>query len=256
MGDPQVIVLTRFSVYNYPSPMIQMHQRWIKSESDYLDYIYGKERLESKFAAFEHFLLPSLQAQSRKPAAWYIFTSPHLPPEYQGKLQQLTRNVPYAKIVSVNHFSDVNTKASDLLPLEGKFITVKLDDDDAFHPHYLYKLADAYAPHTILSPVSGYMASKFDFKTRRGIASHYSYPKRVCAASGLAYAQGNVLTLGDHTKIHKHHSNIQYIDEPKMFVRLIHDTNFSKPKHKGKPFRFSLASYLNPKRHTRKKSHK
>jgi hypothetical protein len=219
--------------------------------------MYGDERMGPKLAAFEHVLLPSLEAQKRKPTAWYIFVSPHLPPQHQATLQRVIQGIPYAKLISVNHFTDINGKASELLPEEGKFITVKLDDDDAFHPEYLQRLATAYAPHTILSPKHGYMLSKFQFSKGTGIASHFSYPKRVCAASGLGYAQGNVLTLGDHTKIHKQHENIQYIDEPKLFIRLINESNFSKPKHKGPPFRFSLANYLHPeRRRTRKKAHK
>lgn len=260
MGDPvQIIVLTRFSVYNYPSPMVLKHQKWIKSESQYLDYMYGDERMGPKMAAFEYLLVPSLKAQILKPTAWYIFTSPHLQHHHQATLQRVLTEIPNAKIVYINHYADMDNKANELTPKEGKFITVKLDDDDAFHPEYLERLANMYTPHTILSPKHGYMLSKYDFGKGRGMASHFSYPKRICASSGLAYAQGNILSTGDHMKVHRNYKNIKYIDEPNMFIRLIHDANFTKPTHKSPPFRFTLANYLHPeRRRTRKKrqSHK
>ena len=248
----QIVVLTRFSVYNFPSDLISDLRPDITTHEAYIDYIYSEERLNSKLSAFQAVTIPSIKAQTYKNFKWYIIYSEHLPIPYITALKRAIRDVPHTKLMQVKQFSEVNAAVKDILPAS-PYISVNIDDDDAFNPRYFKLLAETYSPGIILTPTTGYMLSKYDFNTRRGIASEITYPKKECAASGLAYADNNVLTLGNHTIVHKaHKDNIHYFTEKGLFIRLINGSNISNAKHKNPPFKFSFSKFLYPHRATRK----
>lgn len=251
--EVQLIVLTRFSVYNFPSGFISTYRKDIHTHEDYIKYMYSRERMESKIAAFTQLSVPSIVAQTRAPSKWLIFISEQLPGTYKKQLENSIRGLTMAEIVLVENIGDINVKLEERVPTT-PYITVKLDDDDALAPNYFNLLVTSYKPHTIFTPVSGFMLSDYNFQKQTGMSSNYSYSKRVCAATGLAYTDNNVFSLGNHVNIHKEHKNIVYLKDKGLFIRLINESNLSDPKHHRITSPFSFKAFLHPtKNYTRKR---
>ena len=47
-NEVKIIVLTRFSVYNYAGKMTARYMPHVKTEEDFIKYLYSKERLDTK----------------------------------------------------------------------------------------------------------------------------------------------------------------------------------------------------------------
>jgi len=178
--------------------------------------------------------------------------SPHLPEKYMDRLRRIAQTTPNMNLVSVNSFDEFDPAISSRLP-KSKFIHVRLDDDDALHPGYFNLLASNYKPGLILSPVNGYMVSNYDHIKKHGKASVFNWRIPICAASGLAIADQNVNSLGPHTKIHMKNQNIKYLNQKGLFLRMIHDHNFTSPKNSTKKFSFSVNRYIKGTRKQTKK---
>jgi hypothetical protein len=238
----KILVFTRFSVYNYPSGVIRKHQKQIRSEADYLRVIYGAERLDEKFAAFEERTVPSMKAQSVPPTRWMVFTSPQLPSAYRRRLARALKGVPGAEVVMVRDHAQMLERSDEALKeAGGATVTVTLDDDDALHPRFLETVAARARPGHILSPRAGYMLHE------DGRATRFSYPRDSCAATGLAFADGNVLRLGNHTAIHTRpgHPPIDFLPYKNVFVRVRHGANLAEHRRGNKLFPFSFENFLN-----------
>jgi hypothetical protein len=250
--DIKIILTTPFSIYRYPSGFAAKHQPHIKTREDYMNHMYSDDRLNTKFDAFEHVTVPSINAQTHKNYTWNVVHSPHLPEKYMDRLRRIAQTTPNMKLISVNDFSQFNSAVSGLLP-SSKFINVRLDDDDALHPGYFSLLASNYKPGRILSPVNGYMISKYDHTKKRGKASVFNYPAPTCAASGLGIADNNVFALGSHSKIHMNNTNIKYLKQKGLFIRMVHPRNSVTTKHSGKKFPISVNKYIKgTRKHTKK----
>ena len=79
-----------------------------------------------------------------------------------------------------------------------------------------------------------------------GRAARVSYPRGFCAATGLAFAGGNVLRLGNHAAIHTRegHPPIEILPHKNSFVRVRHRANLGKVRRGNKLFPFSFEKYL------------
>ncbi len=244
---PKILVFTRFSVYNYPSGIIRKHQKQIRSEADYLRVIYGRERLEEKFAAFEAHTVPSMKAQSLGATRWLVFTSPQLGAPYKRRLAAALKGVPGAEIVLVRDYAEMLERGDEAVaavgPGQGNLVaTVNLDDDDALHPNFLERVAARARPGPphILTPRAGYMLYE------DGRAARFSYPRGSCAATGLTFVGGNVLRLGNHAAIHTRpgHPPIDVLPYKNSFVRVRHRANLVEHRRAEKLFPFSFEKYL------------
>lgn len=248
----QIVVLTRFSVYNFPSNVLNAHRADIRTHEDYMKYMYSAERMDSKMTAFTQLTLPSIASQIYKPAKWLIFYSEHLPAHYKHQLEQAVRPHSFIELVHVAKYGDIIPAIDQRVP-PSPYVSVRLDDDDALGPNYFSILSANYKPHTIFSPINGLMLSHYDFHKKTGQASPYAYQKNFCAASGLAYTDNNIYKLGNHMAIHTTHKNIVYLKEPSLFIRLINNSNLSAPKHQRQPTPFSFKNFLHLSNSTRKK---
>ena len=248
----QVIVSTPFSIYNYPSGFVAKHQPHIKNHDDYMNHMYSDDRLNTKFDAFEHVTVPSINGQTHKNYTWHVVHSPHLPEKYMDRLRRIAQTTPNMNLVPVDDFSQLIPALSGVLP-SSKFVSVRLDDDDALHPGYFSLLAKNYNPGKILSPVNGYKVSNYDFTKKRGNASVFNYPIPKCAASGLAIADKNIHTLTPHSTLHLKNKNIKYLKQKGLFLRMVHPKNFVTTKNHGKKFRISVKKYIKGTRKQTKK---
>ena len=261
MGDTdkvKIIITTPFSIFNYPSNLIKMFQKQIKTENDYLNYMYSTDRMNTKFNAFEHITVPSINAQTNKNYIWYVSHSPHLPEPYASKLKRIAATTPNMQLLPIDHYSQLLSAMEKVLPAE-KFINVRLDDDDALHPDYFNILSSKYKPGEIISPRHGYKLMNYKHALKKGNAIAYTYPDKVCAASGLGAADMNIIKFGNHAKIHTKHKNITFLPQKGLFIRLINKNNFSRTKQRQKDahltFPFSMNNYINGTR-KRKRTHK
>jgi len=250
--DIKVIVSTPFSIYKFPSGMVDKHQPHIKTHEDYMNHMYSDDRLNTKFDAFEHVTVPSINGQTHKNYTWYVAHSPHLPEAYMDRLRRIAQTTPNMKLVPVKTYTSFNSAISKRLPASG-FINVRLDDDDALHPGYFDLLASNYKPGLVQTPVNGYKVSNYNHTKKRGKASVFNYPVPSCAASGLAISDANINTLGRHTDIHKKHKNIKYLKQKGLFLRMIHDHNFGTAKNTTRKFPISVDRYIKGTRKQTKK---
>lgn len=250
--DIKIVVSTPFSIYRYPSGFIAKHNPHIKNHDDYMDHMYSDSRLNTKFNAFEHVTVPSINAQTHKNYTWYVVHSPHLPEKYLDRLRRIAQTTPNMQLVPVKSFDSFNSAIDKRLPASG-FVNVRLDDDDALHPGYFDLMASNYKPGRILSPVNGYKMSKYDHTKKRGKATVFNVPAPKCAASGLAIADNNVFALGSHSNIHMNNKNIKYLKQKGLFVRMVHPKNSVTTKHSGKKFPLSFGKYIKGTRKQTKK---
>jgi hypothetical protein len=250
--DIKIIVSTPFSIYRFPSGFINKHKPNIKTHEDYMDHMYSDSRLNTKFDAFEHVTVPSINAQTHKNYIWYVVHSPHLPEKYMDRLRRIAQTTPNMQLVPVKSFDSFNSAIDKRLPGSG-FINVRLDDDDALHPGYFDLMASNYKPGRILSPVNGYKISNYSQTKRRGKASVFKWPVPKCAASGLGIADNNVFALGSHSTVHTNNTNIKYLKHKGLFVRMVHPENSVTIKHSGNKFPFSVHKYIKGTRKQTKK---
>lgn len=251
----KIIVLTRFSVYNYPGGMTATYLPHVKTEQDFINHIYSNKRLDNKLNSFTNITLPSIVSQTYEPYKWLIFYSKQLPNKYKKWLTETVSQYPYIELVLTERFDDVSTEdiIEPYLP-KTKYMTVRIDDDDGFAPNYFSLLAKKYKPNTVFSPNNGYTVSDYNFKTQKGKAVPFKWA--TCAATGLAYTAGNVFGLGDHSLLHKKNGiNIVYFDQPGLTIRIVNDSNLSKAKHTDgvTPIEFSFKGFIKGKNNTRRK---
>jgi hypothetical protein len=251
-NDVQIVISTPFSIYNYPSGILKAHQPHIKSHEDYMNHMYSDDRLNTKFDAFEHVSVPSINRQTYQNYIWNVVHSPHLPEVYMDRLKRIAQTTPRMKLIPVEDFSSFIPAISNALP-KSRYINVRLDDDDALHPGYFDLLASHYKPGRILSPVNGYKVSNYSHAKQKGKASIFNYLPKVCAASGLAACDKNVNSLGRHTHIHLKNKDIKYLKQKGLFLRMIHDHNLGTSKNMKNKFPISVDRYMKGARHQTRK---
>jgi len=109
----QIVVLTRFSVYNFPSNVLTTHRADIHTHEDYMKYMYSAERMDAKMTAFTQLTLPSIASQIYKPSSWLIFYSEHLPAHYKHELEQAVRPHSFIELVHVAKYGDIIPATDD-----------------------------------------------------------------------------------------------------------------------------------------------
>lgn len=242
MEGPLIVVLTRFSIYDYP-PKISAHNlKNIKTEEDYFHWLYGKERMQSKFDYFEKLTVPSLLHQTYKNFKWIIFTSEMMPEIYIEKLRHLTEKI---RDVEIRFVKSLKECTQDL-KISEPYISVRLDDDDGIHPR-LFELYKRFKGQkgTVLSPKEGLVVSEGS----KGWVSRYHFIYPTCGAWGLGYVGGNVMSLGNHMLIHKKvgPKRVRYISEPDLYLRSdVRKGNVTRRIRRcgGKPEPFNLEAYF------------
>jgi hypothetical protein len=153
--------------------------------------------------------------------------------------------------IEIRIVKDANESIDDFnqqLTKYGKYISMRLDDDDGLHPQYCKLLAKSYKPGNILNPKYGL---KVSLSKGNPDTMQYSDLMRTMAASGLALAQGNILSTGAHDKIHLkwHGSKIKTFPYRDLTLFSVHGHNLSKSKFNSKNTirNRSLKEYLSQK---------
>lgn len=225
-GGVKIVVMTRFSVYSHGSSMLKNTQKNIKNDNTYLSRIYDPARLDAKMKAFKNITLPSILSQSYKNLVWNIYTSPQLPEKYMNMLKGLIKD-PRIHLKIVNNMDQANGDYGRQLKKYSKYISVRLDDDDGLHPQYFKLLAKSYKPGQILNPSHGLKITLSDKEPGKMICTKFT---RTFAASGLAYANGNVISIGNHTKVHEKFdkSKITTFPHRELTLFTVHGFNLSK----------------------------
>jgi hypothetical protein len=101
--------------------------------------------------------------------------------------------------------------------------------------------------------VNGYKLSNYSQTKKRGKASVFNWPAPKCAASGLGIADNNVFALGSHSNVHMNNTNIKYLKNKGLFIRMVHPENSVTIKHSGNKFPFSVRKYIKGTRKQTKK---
>jgi len=196
----------------------------IKTEKDYVSHIYSSERMNNKLHAMQHITIPSIKAQSYKNLEWYIYTSPKVPSDILNRLHELLRDSRFhIKVVADD--KECRNDFSKQLKKYKKYISVRLDDDDGFHPQYFDLLSRSYSPGRVLNPRHGLKIKlSEDLDTMRYVPLYRKF-----AASGLGFAQGNVYSLGNHTKINSkiEPHNIISFSQHELLLYSVHGSNIT-----------------------------
>jgi hypothetical protein len=129
----------------------------------------------------------------------------------------------------VNEMDDTILDFDEQLKKYKKYVSMRLDDDDGLHPQYCRLLAKSYRPGNILNPAYGL---KVSLSSENPDTMQYSELVRSMAASGLALAQGNILSAGDHSNIHLkwHTSKITTFPYRELTLFSVHGHNMSKAR--------------------------
>jgi hypothetical protein len=127
---PAVIIVTRFSVY-------------------WKEVLPTKEWINSRFELLKRTALPSLQQQTRQNFVWVLKTAP----EYYNYVADLFKSVSIPnsaiKIVSESPKGEARIEdVQDIHPGAERFITLRLDSDDALSSKAIERIAAASADET------------------------------------------------------------------------------------------------------------
>ena len=126
-----IIYITRFSLVI--TSMLTSTRT--SSQSEYLKYLFGDERMNIKFKLFESITLPSIVNQfDLKNVYWIICISDKLPERHLNRLNKLIKPYSFIKTLTFKDNENINNKiiSTQLFQAYKNKIkaTIRLDDDD------------------------------------------------------------------------------------------------------------------------------
>tara|TARA_Y100001970_G_C14241501_1_gene865180 strand:+ start:1161 stop:1814 length:654 start_codon:yes stop_codon:yes gene_type:complete len=214
-----VYVITRFSIFDYDFKGYKL-TRDLDIE-EYKSYLFSKERLDYKFNSFEKITLPSIVSQTNDNYIWEIYTSEYLPIEYKNRLLASTNKYKNIKIFFINSFKEFNKSNK----IEGKYCTVRLDDDDGLNKNFV-EILQKYKDKTkeIISFPEG---KKCTISNNKIIYGENVEIKNI--AIGLCAIDMDIYNCGEHTKVNNKFK-VTYDMTPDMY--LINCSEFCDTKRK------------------------
>lgn len=244
--DMQVIGLCRFSY-----PALGGFQVEHESIEDRRAYLYAPERMDERLAMFETIALPGLKAQTDQNFTFLIVIGDCMPAPYLTRLQDMTADMPQAKIVAMppkQHRPVMKQIINDHIDRDTALPSLQFrhDDDDAVSVRFVERLRGAAAD------CAGLMASQpmvgIDFNrgysalpTAEGMMSKAHVMPYYGVALGMAVAQYQQQTIMNfaHGKLNRVMPTVTYTDED-MFVRGHNGFNDSRQKAGVKQLDFEL----------------
>lgn len=133
----KVYFITRFSIYDPQFRGFRLTADYTQKE--YERRLFGKDRLDHKFDAFQNITLRSIVEQSCDDWKWLIFTSDRMPDEYKKRLHVLVEDYSNIALLSVKDFNEFFEKVSSY-DYGNSFATVRIDDDDGLSGCFVEKL--------------------------------------------------------------------------------------------------------------------
>lgn len=234
----QTIVFCRFS---YPA------EGGFQVEHDAIEdrraFLYATERMEQRFALFEHLCLPGLKTQTDPDFDFVILVGTCLPDRYLARLQALVADMPQARIIARDP-APHRQVCQSVLNAARKHINqpclqVRHDDDDALAVDFVARLRKAATDCAAL--VLGNKLVGFDWNRGYTLCRSDLHPFEITETVnpylGVAQAmavQGGVrqsLMNFAHSRINRFMPTVTFTDTP-MFLRAHHGSNDSRQKAK------------------------
>ena len=230
----QVVVQTRFSYLGQSG--------WRSDASRQAEELFDAERLNRRFALFEHITLPSLANQSDGDFRLIILSAKQMPDVFRQRLvEMVTDHLGDAratiKFAWPGHASKKLAMAiNSALPLQEPIIEVVLDDDDALATAYVENLRAGVALHT--EPLLA--RHHYAFVTfPRGLSMFVDDGKialqnRVVPFTNLGLAMVAAPGLGknifavSHKRIGERHPHVVIDSGAPTYVRSVHGDNDSR----------------------------
>lgn len=232
----QTIVFCRFS---YPAiGGFQVDHDTIDARRAFL---YAPERMEQRFALFEHLCLPGLRAQTDPDFDLVVLVGTCLPDPYLARLQALLAGMPQARIIARDP-APHRQICQSVLNAARKHVNkpclqVRHDDDDAIAVDFIARLRKAASDCEAL--LLGNKLVGFDWNRGYTICRSDLHPfeitETVTPYLGVAQAmavQGGVrqsLMNFAHSRINRFMPTVTFADPP-MFLRAHHAHNDSRQK--------------------------
>jgi hypothetical protein len=184
----------------------------------FLDYMFSEDRMGYKFLSFEHLTLPSV-VQSLTPfpnSKWIIYISKEMPLNYQERLYSLTNPYPQIEVTLLHkpvHDRPIHWKSEidKMTSNNERFCTIRCDDDDKLPENLtlnIYDTAKTKSQPFIYSSDKGYacyMKPSGEVVLGKRLTIGKNGTKGVdvwgLPTQGLAYVDGDVTLLGNHTTI-------------------------------------------------------
>ena len=188
-------IITRFSILDYTFKGYRLSKD--KTEEDYKNILFDKNRLDFKFNVFEKMTLSSIMNQTNNNYTWLIYTSIYLPDEYKNKLINLVKTNKNIKIIYVNTFdeflNDINKQIK-----HDEYTTIRLDDDDGLNNRFIETLNN-YNYNDMKNKILSFLKGK-KFKVDNNIiyGDNINYSN---IALGLTAFNMNIYECGHHKKI-------------------------------------------------------
>jgi hypothetical protein len=134
-GDRVHFVVTKYNLSLYSDP-------------DRLDRVGGDPDrwMERRFRLFTTFTVPSLRGQSCQDFKWFVFTDRHTPERFIGELEEVAAGFPQMRLVPLDR-RQVDFLRSEVRRSGARVaITSRIDNDDAWHTHYVRYLQEGEFP--------------------------------------------------------------------------------------------------------------
>lgn len=232
----QVIVLCRFS---YPA------EGGFQVDHDTIDarraFLYAPDRIEQRFALFEHLCLPSLKAQTNPDFDVVVLVGTCLPKTYLSRLQALLADLPQARIVARDP-APHRQVCQAVLNAARKHIhqpclQVRHDDDDALAVDFidrLRKAASGCAPLLRDNRLVGFdwnrgftvsPSKRHRFKITETVSPYLGVAQAMAVQGGVRQSLMNFA----HSRINRFMPTVTHTDAP-TFVRAHHISNDSRQK--------------------------
>lgn len=231
----QVIGLCRFS---YPAlGGFQVEHETVEAR---IAYLYAERRLEERFRLLETVALPGLRGQTDQDFDLIVVTGDSLPQHHRDRLQDLTADMPQARILSEpprRHREVMKEILNNARRDPGKpCLQFRHDDDDAVATDFVERLREtardcaklfARTPTAAIDFNRGYIA---EFSPA-GISAVPAFSPYETAALAMYAAGGVRQTIMNfaHHRIHHHMPTVTIGDAP-MWVRSHNGYNDSRQR--------------------------
>lgn len=232
----QTIVFCRFS---YPA------EGGFQVEHDSIDarraFLYAPDRMEQRFALFEHLCLPGLKAQTDPDFDFVVLVGTCLPTSYLARLRALLADMPQARIIARDPAPHRHICQSVLNAarkhINQPCLQVRHDDDDALAVDFIARLRKATTDCAAL--VLGNKLVGFDWNRGYTLCRSDLHPFEITetvnpylgVAQALAVQGGvrqSVMNFA-HSRINRFMPTVTFTDAP-MYLRAHHGSNDSRQK--------------------------
>lgn len=210
-------------------------------------FLYDPNRMEIRFALFEHFCLPGLKAQTDPDFDFVVLVGTCMPDEYLARLQRVLAPVAQARIVARDPAPHRQICQSVLNAarrhINQPCLQVRHDDDDALAVDFVAKLRKAVSDCEALVLGNklvgfdwnrGYTLCRSDlnqFEIAETVTPFLGVAQAVAVQGGVRQSQMNFA----HSRINRFMPTVSFTDPP-MFLRAHHDHNDSRQKpHVARP---------------------